>query len=160
MVEKKRNIGPGDFVDAAQEALINYWWTAGILRRESARFFRALGFSESEFNILFVLAREDGLSQVEIGRMLLTDKSNITHLVDSLEIADLLERRSAPGDRRANSVVLTPRGRSVTAELEIRYRIAVDNVMERFSNTDKKALTRLSRKLARSILEKGMDHEA
>jgi DNA-binding MarR family transcriptional regulator len=48
------------------------------------------------------------------------DNSNITGIVDRLEAAGLAERRPAERDRRVKTVVLTPKGETVKAEVERR----------------------------------------
>src|ERR671935_886100 len=62
---------------------------------------------------LFTLKHlEEGrmLSMSEAAKLLSCDASNVTGIVDRLEARGLVERRSAPGDRRGQNLVLARRG--------------------------------------------------
>src|SRR4051794_18602933 len=53
-----------------------------VLLRESHRFFRPLGISEVQFNVINVLAgTPEGMSQRELSEILVVDRSNITTLL-------------------------------------------------------------------------------
>ena len=50
------------------------------------------------------------LSMTELASAVLLSKSGLTRLVDGIEEAGLVQRASAPGDRRSLLIVLTPSG--------------------------------------------------
>ena len=50
------------------------------------------------------------LAMTELANAVLLSKSGLTRLVDRIEEAGLVERASAPGDRRSLLIVLTPSG--------------------------------------------------
>ena len=50
------------------------------------------------------------LSMTELAKAVLLSKSGLTRLVDRIEEAGLVQRVSAPGDRRSLLIVLTPSG--------------------------------------------------
>jgi DNA-binding MarR family transcriptional regulator len=50
------------------------------------------------------------LSMTELASAVLLSKSGLTRLVDRIEEAGLVQRASAPGDRRSLLIVLTPNG--------------------------------------------------
>jgi len=50
------------------------------------------------------------LSMTELASAVLLSKSGLTRLVDRIEEAGLVQRTSAPGDRRSLLIVLTPSG--------------------------------------------------
>ena len=50
------------------------------------------------------------LSMTELANAVLLSKSGLTRLVDRIEEAGLVQRASAPGDRRSLLIVLTPSG--------------------------------------------------
>jgi DNA-binding MarR family transcriptional regulator len=56
----------------------------------------------------------------EVAKWLACDASNVTGITDRLEARGLLERRTAPHDRRVKLLALTERGRIVRATLEER----------------------------------------
>lgn len=58
---------------------------------------RRHGLTLGQFDVLTHVARHEGQSQQELANELLVTKGNISHLVDRLETAGLLERRDGPG---------------------------------------------------------------
>lgn len=54
---------------------------------------------------------------VELSRVLFTDKSNVTGIVDRLESQQLVERKTDPSDRRVILITLTAQGRQLRDHL-------------------------------------------
>ena len=119
---KKKSGAPGP----RYRALLNLLRTAENLWNASRTFFARWDLGPSQFNVLNLLRDEpDGLSQVEISRLLIMHRSNVTGLIDRLEKRGLLQRRASPGDRRAYRVVLTPAARQLLGRiLPDYYRLA------------------------------------
>jgi DNA-binding MarR family transcriptional regulator len=100
------------------------------LLRESRKFFRPLGVTEAQFNVLNVLAgAPEGVSQRELSDVLVVDRSNVTTLLDRMEKAGLVRREDHPQDRRIYRVRLTPAGRKLQARVMPLYLAAVDEVV-------------------------------
>ena len=111
---KKNSDAPGP----RYRALLQMLRTAENLWNSSRVFFDRWNLSPSQFNVLNLLSgAPDGLSQIEISRLLIMHRSNATGLIDRLEERGLLHRRATPGDRRAYRVVLTPAGRELLARI-------------------------------------------
>ena len=70
----------------------------------------AVPFGFRGYMVLLAVSRWCPGSQLELGRRLAIDKTVMTHIIDSLESAGLVERRPGPEDRRARRVVLTSAG--------------------------------------------------
>ncbi|MDD4952743.1 MAG: MarR family transcriptional regulator [Desulfovibrionaceae bacterium] len=68
--------------------------------------------------ILFCLFAEDGLTQSELCRRLVQDKTGVSRLVDGLERRGLAIRVRDRADRRHKRVHLTGAGRALWAEAE------------------------------------------
>ncbi|MBL9201092.1 MAG: MarR family transcriptional regulator [Opitutaceae bacterium] len=103
--------------------------TADALLRESQRLFRPHGLTAAQFNVLNLLADQPaGLSQREIGDVLVVDRSNVTGLLDRMGAAGWVRRRDDPADRRVYRVTLTPAGRRLWARVEPRYRAVAGQV--------------------------------
>lgn len=81
------------------------------------QFFGEYGLSTRQFWALHHLSEADGLSMIDLSRLLFTDKSNITAIADRLESANLIKRSPAPQDRRMTLLMLTPQGRERHAEV-------------------------------------------
>lgn len=85
--------------------------TSNTLLRESRRLFRPHGLTDAQFNVLNVLGTNDkGLTQRELGDILVVDRSNVTGLLDRMEAAGWVRRVAVLGDRRAWRVQLTGAG--------------------------------------------------
>ena len=59
-------------------------------------------------------------TQAAMAERIGVDRTVMTHLIDALEAADLVERKPDPNDRRARRIELTPRGRVTYDELAAR----------------------------------------
>lgn len=60
----------------------------------------------------------DGVIQNELADRLGVKGPSLVKLLDALEAQGLVKRRAAAGDRRANQIVLEPRGREVLDEVD------------------------------------------
>ena len=88
--------------------------TADAFMRESARLFRPFGLTGAQYNVLNILSDvPEGLSQRQLGDLLVVDRSNVTGLLDRLEKAGWVQRKDHPEDRRVYRVSLTPAGRAL-----------------------------------------------
>ena len=104
--------------------------TSGVLLRESQHFFRPLGVTEAQFNVLNVLAKAPaGLSQRELGDVLVVDRSNVTGLLDRMEKAGWVRREAHREDRRIHRVMLTAGGRQLWTKVWPLYLVAVEKVV-------------------------------
>lgn len=98
-------------IDVAQDVYEVLKKTFLLLDDYDRRFFISYGLSPRQFWALQHLDEHQGCSMVELSRALLTDKSNVTAIVDRLERASLARRTPAANDRRIFLITLTPEGR-------------------------------------------------
>jgi DNA-binding MarR family transcriptional regulator len=118
------------------DALLQLLRSADTLWEASRVFFEQWELSPSQFNVLNLLeSNPAGLSQTDLGRQLLTHRSNMTGLVDRLERRGLVERRAVTGDRRAYRVVLTAKGASLMREILPHYHREADLVWDGVPST-------------------------
>ena len=104
------------------QALLQLLRSAETVWNASRLFFERWELSPSQFNILNLLQdHPGGLSQSELGRLLITHRSNVTGLVDRLERRGLVRRQEAAADRRAYRVVLSPAGLKLVRQILPRY---------------------------------------
>lgn len=104
--------------------------TADVFLRESQRLFRPHGLTAAQYNVLNVLSdAADGLSQRELGDILVVDRSNVTGLIDRLEKGGLVKRAAHPSDRRAHRVSLTPAGRRLWTKVQPIYNEAAGQLV-------------------------------
>ncbi|GAA2445204.1 hypothetical protein GCM10010191_72550 [Actinomadura vinacea] len=83
-----------------------------------ARLVERHGVSPAGFFLLRALLLEDGgLRAGELAKRLMISPATVTSVVDTLERADLAERRRDPRDRRAVQVHITDGGRRLIGEV-------------------------------------------
>lgn len=115
------------------EALLNIYYTASCMKKRADEFFRPFGLTDVQFNSLMLLhyqgGSEKGLSQAQLSNMMLVNRANITSLIDRMEKAGLVQRTSAPKDRRFNIVKITSQGEKLLAKVEPLYAQEVKKVM-------------------------------
>ena len=72
----------------------------------------------------------------------------MTHLLDDLERAGLVERRPDPADRRARRIVATPAGATLLDELDRRLASVEDTVLAALDPAERQTLRALLSKVA------------
>jgi len=103
---KKVKITPS----VAEQTLIRLMRVGDRLWRESDNRFSQWGLTDNHYNVLRILnGSTEPISQVEVGRKMLSSRANVTKLVDLLEERKFVKRLSC-GDRRVNLVDLTDEG--------------------------------------------------
>lgn len=103
--------------------------TADTFLRESHRLFRPHGLTAAQYNVLNLLAdAADGLSQREIGEVLVVDRSNVTGLIGRMEKAGWVRRADDPADGRVHRVSLTAKGRTLFKAVQPAYHEVVGQV--------------------------------
>jgi DNA-binding MarR family transcriptional regulator len=90
-----------------------FWKMKGAFERE-------MGVSAGTWFTLTLLAREDGISQGELGQRFDVDPSRVTRLAKRLEKEGLLRRERDRGDNRVIRMYLTGKGRSLIEGLSDR----------------------------------------
>ena len=90
---------------------------------------REIGLSVPQCDVLTTLTEREGISQQDLAARLYVTKGNISGLIDRLEAAKLIERRSIEGDRRSHAIFLTPQGRTLAEQgIEIQRRFVIDTL--------------------------------
>ena len=135
-MKKDRSEGntPLSFNIPQHDSLLNIFFTGVLLRKRAREFFARHGITEVQFNVLALIhdqaGWDGGLTQVELSRLLLVNRSNITSLIDRMEQGGFVTRAPDPDDRRNKVVRLTPKGRKRLLAVEGLYCAEVKRVME------------------------------
>ena len=130
----------------AEQALVRLMRVGDRLWRDSDERFGRWGLSDNHYNVLRILNGAGvPISQVEIGRRMLSSRANVTKLVDLLEECKFV-KRLACGDRRVNLVTLTDEGAKFIEE-------TAEEVIG-FANETMKPLTRDEQKTLFALLGK------
>ena len=88
-----------------------------LLRRLFDERVRSLGLTAPQARLLLALERHPGENQALHAERLEIEPITLTRIVDRLEEAGWLERRSDPADRRARILHLTEKSRSIVERL-------------------------------------------
>ena len=101
---------------------------------------REIGVSIPQCDVLTTLTEQEGVSQQELAKRLYVTKGNISGLIDRLEEAGLVERRSTEIDRRQHALYLTRAGRE-TAERAIAVQLRwIASTLGKMADADLAAL--------------------
>jgi DNA-binding MarR family transcriptional regulator len=128
------------------ETLLNIYYTGDLLKKRAREFFSQYGITDVQFNLMELLyyqaEEKTGLTQAELSRMLLVNRSNVTSLIDRMEKAKLVIRVDVPGDRRYNAIRLTNKGGKMIEDVEGKYMDEVRRVMAVLGRSEMDALIR------------------
>jgi DNA-binding MarR family transcriptional regulator len=104
---------------------------------------REIGLSVPQCDVLTTLTEEEGVSQQALAQRLYVTKGNISGLLDRLESAGLVERRSTALDRRQYEIHLTDSGRdSAQRAIEIQHAV-IRTTLGRMPESDLEGFERM-----------------
>lgn len=136
-----------DFHTPGHEALLNVYYTANLLKKRAGDYFRHHKVTDVQYNVLVLIkyqgAETNGLTQVELSRMLLVNRGNVTTLIDRMEKAGLVARTPVAEDRRCNLIQLTDKGRRMVDRVEAGYVAEVKRLTECLSEEEQQLLSGL-----------------
>lgn len=93
---------------------------ARLLRRNFDRRLQSLGLTQAQWRAIARLSRNEGITQVALAEILEVQAITLTRLIDRMEVAGWVERRSHPSDRRAVQLYLTAKCQPILAEMQSR----------------------------------------
>jgi DNA-binding MarR family transcriptional regulator len=93
---------------------------ARLLRRSMDRRLQSLGLTQAQWRAIVHLSRSEGMTQAALAERLEIQPITLTRLIDRMESAGWVERRTHPLDRRAVQLFLTPQSQPILAEMHAR----------------------------------------
>lgn len=93
-------------------------------------FFGEYGLSTRQFWALHYLDEHQGVSMVDLSRSLLTDKSNVTAIIDRLEHSGLVKRTPSRDDRRVVLLTLTAEGRRLHDQVHTQHDARIRDLLD------------------------------
>lgn len=134
-------------MDARAESLARVIERIAVVTREvTARGgypFKALGLGRAPMNLLFVLARSDGLRVAELAERLGITSGAVTQSVDALKAAGLVTSEVDADDRRGRVIRLSDEARREIEGFERQYIEAVAPAFDALSTDDVLELDRI-----------------
>lgn len=155
-LEKELHLTKGIKVPA-NEAILNIYYTAAIIKKQADAFFRGFGPTDVQFNVMMLLRYQNnskgGLSQARLSRMMLVNRANVTSLIDRMEKAKMVVRTATSGDRRCNIIKLTEDGRKLVTKVEPLYIQRVQQITACLNEGEQKKLISMLGKIRMKLSE-------
>jgi DNA-binding MarR family transcriptional regulator len=104
---------------------------------------REINLSVPQCDVLTTLTEEEGISQQMLAKRLYVTKGNISGLLDRLESAGLVERRSTASDRRSYEIHLTAPGRDAAVKAIAMQEAVISATFGRMPDGDLDTLERM-----------------
>lgn len=134
-------------MDARQQSLARVIERIAVVTRDvTARGgypFTSLGLGRAPMNLLFVLARNDGLRVAELAERLGVTSGAVTQSVDALKAADLVTSEVDADDRRGRVIRLSNHARGEIEGFEQQYLVAVMPAFDALTTADVLELDRI-----------------
>ena len=105
------------------------------------------GGSRTAFAVLAAVEEFGPMSQIELGRRLGLDRSDVAVVLDRLGSDGLAERRPDRHDRRRNVIHLTATGRGALGSMQLRVDRAQAELLAPLDDAERRQLTRLLQRL-------------
>ena len=136
--------------------------TARLMRRAFDARARQIGVTRPQWRVLSVLARFEGINQGGLAELIEVEPITLCRMVDRLQEADLVERRSDPADRRAWRLFLTERARRLLEDMRPLALGLFGDAMAGLSQAEQegliRALARVRTNLSRRAPQEMMAH--
>jgi DNA-binding MarR family transcriptional regulator len=110
-----------------------------------AEYLRPYALTPAKFNAMMVIkhaGKNEGLSQIDIGRRLIVTASNMTRLLDNLEKEGYIERFAQKGDRRVNLIKISKKGSRILDNVWPGYYSKILEIADLLEKDDSKAVSR------------------
>lgn len=95
------------------------------------------------FGVLVIIESNPDLKQAELARATHLDRSTVVSVIDNLERRGLVERRSAPNDRRSNALRLTAAGVALLRKLKRQVNLHEKRLVENFTDAERETFRTL-----------------
>jgi DNA-binding MarR family transcriptional regulator len=111
-----------------------------LLRRSFNRRVQDLGLTQAQWRAMVHLARSEGMNQAALAEHLDVQPITLARLVDRMQAAGWIERRTDPEDRRAVRLYLTQKCQPILEEMHERAMRMFDEALLGVSATARKHL--------------------
>src|ERR1700730_15052316 len=115
----------------------------GRMTAKGAQMAKRHGLSLPHLEVLLCLKLGEGISQQDLAERLLLTKGNICVMVQKMEAAGLIERRSDPDDQRFHRLYLAPSGREKLCTILPEHVAMTDRMLNGLTLVEQKTLHEL-----------------
>lgn len=99
-----------------------------------------LGLTRSQWHVLATLRRNEGINQAALAQLMEMEPISLTCLLDRMEVAEMIERRRDPSDRRANLIYLNPKAAGLIKHIRQKSVELRHEALDGFSSSEHKQL--------------------
>ncbi len=108
---------------------------------------QAQGWSINYWRILASLSDEDGLTLTQLNQRVLFKQPTLSKLVVKMEAEKLLIRHQNEADKRAVKIIISPKGRTLIADLLVQAKAHEKSVLADYSEEQQQLLKGMLRRL-------------
>jgi DNA-binding MarR family transcriptional regulator len=140
-----RRLKQPQFVSPAQEALLSVVVAANTLNELMDRLCERHRITRAQYNVLRILRgiHPQGHARCEIARRMLDRASDITRLVDRLQVRRLVKRSRGSEDQREAVTSITAKGLKLLDAMQPQIDAETSSILGRLSDNDCRELSRL-----------------
>ena len=128
--------------------------TARLMRRSFDARARQIGVTRPQWRVLSVLRRFEGINQGGLADLLEVEPITVCRMVDRLQEAGLVERRSDPEDRRSWRLYLTAKAQHLVGQLRPLAEEMLDEALEGVSDSERRILAQSLDRMRRNLVRK------
>ena len=110
------------------------------------------GITSSQYTVLEILWKHNGISLTDLGKLLYFDNPTITGIINRMARAKLVRRMRDRNDRRVIKVYLTQKGLELQSILPKLARTVNKKAVENFEESEKKAILNLTKRLHENLM--------
>lgn len=124
-----------------------------LMRRNFNRRAQEIGITITQGRAIVHLARNEGISQVELSNVLEVQPITLARLIDRMEASGWVERRPNPKDRRAVQLFLTDTVQPLLTDVQALLRVTLNDAVSSVSLTHQKQLIDTLSQMKQSLLD-------
>ena len=113
---------------------------ARLLRRRFEERTRSIGVTRAQWRLLLLLSRHEGLNQGRLANLIEIEPITLGRMIDRMEAAGLVERRSDPSDRRAWRIYLSQRAHPIIEQLSVIANELMEDALDGTSGQERRAI--------------------
>ncbi|KQT85379.1 MarR family winged helix-turn-helix transcriptional regulator [Aurantimonas sp. Leaf443] len=129
--------------------------SARLLRRRLEQESRDIAMTSAQLQIVARLSKNEGMSQAALATLLDIEPMTLCRHVDRMVLADLVERRQDPNDRRARQLFTTAKSRELLEPMRGRAQRVFEEAMDGLSEPECEALFHGLRTLLANLSDDG-----
>ena len=124
-----------------------------LMKRKTQQAIVASGhkISMEQLAILEELTLNGEMNMTQLSRAIWKQNANITRMVDKLETKELLKREAIAGDRRANLLIVTAKGKQVFKEIVAVVVKSNNEIYKYISEEEKETILHITSKLIKGL---------